>query len=364
MNTAKPFFPTGPDRYLYNQLRREVHQLVDQLEPRRRRIILFKAFFFPAFYWLTYAAALTWGSKPYVFYCCYLLLGLLTLFLFLNTVHDAVHGTVFRSKQCNNVYVYLFDLMGANSYIWKLRHIRFHHNYPNVEGWDTDIEQSSLFRVFPSGPVSPLHRYQHLYLPFFYPFYLPNWLLRRDFKDFFNQHKMVRKLTVIPKSEYVKLFLFKALFLGYIIGVPLMRLPLTTGQVLGAFALMMFTASIVSLLVLLSPHANVDSDFPLPDTAHQLPHSWMWHMLRTTNDVSNDNWFIRNFMGCFNYHVVHHLFPHINHIYYPEITALLKNYAAQYQLPYRSFSLSTSLKKHYQLLKRNGRVENIFEETM
>ena len=69
-------------------------------------------------------------------------------------------------------------------------------------------------------------------------------------------------------------------------------------------------------------------------------------------------------MGCFNYHVAHHLFPNVNHIFYPEITKLLRKYAALHQLPYRVFSLATSLKNHYRLLKRNSVRENIFEETM
>ena len=127
---------------------------------------------------------------------------------------------------------------------------------------------------------------------------------------------------------------------------------------------MLFTASVFSLMVLLSPHANTSSEFPLPDEANSLPHHWMMHMLTTTNDVTNDNWFIRFFMGCFNYHVAHHLFPNVNHIYYPEVTGLLKKYAEKYNLPYRQYSLGDSLGKHYQLLKTNGVTEDIFEETM
>ena len=38
--------------------------------------------------------------------------------------------------------------MGANSYIWKIRHIRLHHNYPNVMGWDSDFEQSDTGKGF------------------------------------------------------------------------------------------------------------------------------------------------------------------------------------------------------------------------
>ena len=70
------------------------------------------------------------------------------------------------------------------------------------------------------------------------------------------------------------------------------------------------------------------------------------------------------FMGCFNYHVAHHLFPNVNHIYYPEVTGLLKEYAEKYNWPYRQYTLAVSLGKHYRLLKENGITENIFDETM
>jgi len=291
-------------------------------------------------------------------------MGLLLVSIFLNVIHDAVHGTIFKSEAANQFYVYFFDLMGANSFIWKQRHVRFHHNYPNVNGWDTDIEQSELARVFPSGPFSRFHKYQHLYLPFLYPLYLANWLLVRDFKDFFNKKKTVRKLITIPRIEYAKLFLFKGFFIFYIVILPKLLLGISWGTMVIAFAIMLFTASIASLMVLLSPHANTESSFPLPNEDNKFQHSWMMHMLITTNDITHDNWFTRFFMGCFNYHVVHHLFPNVNHAYYPEITSLLKQQAEKYNLPYRQFSLIHSLKNHYKLLKNNRQIESIFEETM
>ena len=75
-------------------------------------------------------------------------------------------------------------------------------------------------------------------------------------------------------------------------------------------------------------------------------------------------WFTRFFMGCFNYHVIHHLFPNVSHIYYPEINKILERYVAEYRLPYRKVPLLVSLKNHFRLLKENRMQENIFEEVM
>jgi len=361
---AKPIYPKNGDEAIFTELRREVKSVVASLQPQRHGTVIFKAVLLPIIYFGIYVAALFFGANTYLLFTCYFLMGLLLVSIFLNIIHDAVHGTIFKNEKANAAYVYLFDLMGANSFIWKLRHIRFHHNYPNVNGWDTDIEQSSLARVFPSGEFSRMHKYQHIYLPFLYPLYLANWLLIRDFKDYFNNKKTVRKLIEIPKWEYVKLFAFKAIFFSYMIILPKFILGISWLVILIAFAILLFTASIASLMVLLSPHANTESSFPLPDEENKFGHSWMMHMLMTTNDITHDNWFTRFFMGCFNYHVVHHLFPNVNHAYYPEVTDLLKEHALKYGLPYRQFSLLTSLRNHYRLLKNNRQVENIFEETM
>jgi linoleoyl-CoA desaturase len=360
----KPRYAQPSDDAIFQQLRQDVAILVRQLQPKRRGNILLKAVLFPAIYLFTYLTILVAGNQSGIFYTGYFLLGAFLVVVFLNTIHDAVHGTIFSNKKLNQWYVYLFDLMGANSYVWRQRHIRFHHNYPNVNGWDTDIEQSKLARIFPNAKALYIHRYQHIYLPLLYPLYLFNWLLVRDFKDFFNKKRTIWKLVAIPRIEYIKLFAFKVFFLFYLIVLPKLILSVSWLQVITGFIIMMFTASVFSLMVLLSPHANTSSAFPLPDESNKLPNTWMVHMLYTTNDITNDNWFIRFFMGCFNYHVAHHLFPNINHIYYPEVTGLLKQYAARYDLPYREYPLGVSLAKHYRLLKANGVTEDIFEETM
>lgn len=361
---TKPRYAKSGDDVIFQQLRQDVSVLVQQLQSKRRGSIILKAVLFPALYLFVYLAILAYGKQAFIFYSGYFLLGVLLVMIFLNIIHDAVHGSIFNRKKLNQYYVHLFDLMGANSYVWRQRHIRFHHNYPNVNGWDTDIEQSKLARIFPNCNALHIHRYQHIYLPFLYPLYLFNWLLVRDFKDFFNKKRTIWKLITIPRIEYIKLFVFKAFFIFYLIVAPRLVLHVSWLMVIAGFALMLFTASIFSLMVLLSPHANDSSEFPLPNEENSLPYNWMMHMLYTTNDVSHDNWFVRFFMGCFNYHVVHHLFPNVNHIYYPEVTELLKEYAEKYNWPYRQYSLAVSLGKHYRLLKENGVTENIFDETM
>ncbi len=361
---VKPLFPKDEKDELFYRIRRRVNQVVVTLEPRYRKVRLIKAFLYPSLYLTAYIVAVTAGKHPAVLYSCYAGLGLLLVINFLNLIHDAVHGVLFRSKKWNALYVRFFDVMGANSYVWSIRHTRLHHNYPNIMGWDSDVEQSGLARIFPHSAFSRIHKYQHIYLPFLYPFYLLNWLLIRDFKDFFNKNKPVWKVTSIPRIEYWKLFGFKLFFLFYMIVLPVLVTRISWGQAAGAFLVMVFTASIFSLLVLLSPHANTENEFPLPDAENRLPYSWFMHQLKNTNDVTHDNFLTRWVMGCFNFHVAHHLFPAVSHVYYPEITRILREEAEKNNWPYRAYPLITTLVNHYHLLKQNRQPENIFEEAL
>lgn len=349
----------------FARLRTEANEIVKNSSARYKNEIILKAFLFPALYFGSWIIAIIYGKQNHaVLFVGYLAMGLLLVLNYLNVVHDAVHNTIFKNRRQNELYVYLFDIMGANSFIWKTRHVLFHHNYPNVNGWDTDIDQSALVKVVPQAPSSGLHKYQHIYLPFIYPLFLFNWLLIRDFRDFFSRQRIIHKKIHIPFIEYIKLFFFKALFFVYMIIIPFYSFKIAFKAILLAFVIMIFTASICALIVLLPPHANIGSEFPEPDKNKVLPYGWFLHMLKTTNDVKGENWFTRFVLGNFNYHIVHHLFPNIHHSFYPEITEKLKLISRENDLPYRSYSLGTSLKMHYLLLKKNSAGFNIWEEDM
>ena len=361
----KLFYRKGIQDNLFARLRAEAKEIVNDTSFKYKNEIVFKAVLFPALYFGAWIIAMVYGRQNHsILFVGYLAMGLLLVLNYLNVVHDAVHNTIFKNKRQNELYVYLFDIMGANSFIWKTRHILFHHNYPNVNGWDTDIDQSSIVKIAPHAASSKLHKYQHIYLPFIYPLFLFNWLLIRDFKDFFSRQRIVHKKINIPFIEYVKLLLFKALFFTYMILLPVFLCKISAKTVLPAFIIMVLTASIFALIVLLPPHANIESDFPEPDKNNTLPYGWFMHMLRTTNDVNGENWFTRFVLGNFNYHIVHHLFPNIHHSFYPKITKKLKLIAIENNLPYRSYPLFTSLKMHYLLLKKNSGDFNIWEEDM
>lgn len=359
---APVFVKSETDAAHFRELRKLVSAEVERLPRSRRQIARLKAFVFPALYIGVYAVSLTLTN--YLLFClAYAFLGLIMVIMFLNLIHEACHGNLFKSKELNRNYMLLMDLIGGNSYMWRKRHIHLHHNYINVENWDSDIEKSQFLKVHPQAKTKLLNRYQHL-LVLLYPMFVTNWFLIRDFKDFFSSKMIVRKLGKIPRLEYFKLFLFKLLFIMYLVVLPVFVTAFSWIQIAGAFFMMLISAGFFALFVLLPPHVNTSNQFPVADDQMNLPYSWLLHQLNTTNDVDNSNWFTRHMMANFNFHIAHHLFPNISYVYAKEVTQVIKDYARKNGLPYKSYPIMTTFKNHYQLIKNNQLVPDLLEEDM
>src|SRR3954469_6859162 len=54
--------------------------------------------------------------------------------------HDANHGAYSSSPRVNGAMSVTLDLLGASSYLWRLKHNVMHHTYTNVSGLDEDLE--------------------------------------------------------------------------------------------------------------------------------------------------------------------------------------------------------------------------------
>ena len=360
----KAIYQRNPQhRKLYRELYAEVLQGLRNLPEGPRKVKRLFAWIMPLAYISLYILAIYVGGDPVLYPLLLSTMGIVSVLMFINLFHDAVHNHVFSKKISNQLYLLLFDLLGGNSYIWKKRHLMLHHNYPNVAGFDADIEQSGPIKIFPHQPGKKIHRYQHLFVFLLYPLFLFNWILLRDFKDFFSTNRAIRQFIHIPGKEYLKLIVFKGIFLSYIFLIPVLTgVPVL--RALGGIAGLMITGSIVAMLALLTPHANSANHFPKVSPEGAIPVSWLEHQFRSTNDLSVCNWFSKHVMGNFNYHLAHHLFPQIHSAYAPEVTACIRKFANRNGFPYKEFPLGVCLKLHYKLICQNSEIPNILEEDM
>ena len=280
------FNQNSTDNHHYRNLKKQIDHVVKELPKSRIGIKIGVTWFFIVLYFTTYGFALINIENTGLYYALFAMLGVLVVFIFLNIIHDAVHNHVFKNKRYNNILLVVFDLIGANSYIWKNRHIHLHHNFQNVVGWDSDIEQSGLIKIFPYGEATWINKYQHWLIFIFYPLYLFNWVFIRDFKDFFLKNRMLKKVVEkIPIEEYLKLFFFKLLFIFYIV-----ILPILLGQsifvAITSLCLMLVVGGVLALIILLTPHANIKNEFPLPSDEGKVNVSWFQHQFISTNDIN------------------------------------------------------------------------------
>lgn len=353
--TTQPAFQRLPeDHQHFIKLRKEVYRCVQELPAQRLAIARVRAIALVALYFFLYAGALFQGGKIWLFYTLYTLMGITAVLIFLNVIHETCHGNLFQSAFWNRAFYRVFDLLGMNSYIWQQRHNVLHHNYPNVAGWDSDIEQSGPIKIYPHHEPTAVQQYQHILFLVLYPLFLLNWVVLRDFKDYLIKKRIVRKICSIPSLEWLRLLFFKAFFVFYTVVVPCCFFGFTIGQSVTGVLLMLCCAGAFALAVLLTPHVNTGNAYPLVSPEGELKTSWFRHQLLSTNDLSTDNFFTRHIMGNFNYHVAHHLFPNISSVYAPEVTAVIRRYTEAHRLPYRAYSFWEALKKHYELLKNNA----------
>jgi linoleoyl-CoA desaturase len=284
----------------------------------------------------------------------YLFLGVFVALIFLNIIHDGVHNCLFSNQKLNRATSYLLDLFGANGYIWKIRHVQLHHPYPNVPEFDTDVKQSIIVRLNENDKWYFFHRYQHIYMAFLYFFYTLYWMTVRDFKDFFG-NSIRDKRGEIPTKEYVKLFVFKSLYLTNFILLPSIFTQFTLPTIILGFLVMHFSQSCIALTALLSAHVPEDAIFVEADHQGQLPYSWAELQIVTTLDFATKNPIINTLYGGFNHHVAHHLFPNINHTHYPKITQIIIKTAQKHNIKYKSMGILEAISSHFRLLKKQGR---------
>lgn len=357
---------TTQDTALFSELRKRVSKRVEEISDNRDRYIQVKAVLLPLLYLGFYFLAL-YSREDKLLYCTFFaLMGITLVLIYLNLIHEAAHNNIFRNRKLNDYVLKIFDFIGANSYIWKKRHIVSHHAYPNVDGWDTDIEQSGVLKIYPHNRARGLQKYQHRFFFLVYPLYLFNWMFIRDFRDFFDKNRVIAKTQgEIPAKEKGRMIFFKLLYFTYQIGIPVLFLQVSLSTALWAWFLQITVASVFALFVLLPLHPLPENEFPQIDSNNELPYTWLRHQFEVTNDLKENNWFVRHILGNFNYHVAHHLFPNYSYAYYREITEEIRQFAHEHHFNYKQFPLTVALRKHYELLESNATtIGEVMEEAM
>lgn len=340
----------------YSTLNKKVDDyfIANNISKKANRFFFLKATLLLAAYISCYIITLFTANFHIAFWSM-VAMGPFAILIGINVAHDAAHSNVSKKDWVNKVFLHCFDMLGANSYMWKSRHVYSHHSFPNILDSDADLKQNSLVRIFPNSEILPAHKFQFLYAPFLYLLYTINWLFFRDFQDFTKERIGSLKIGKHPKFQIFKLIVSKTIYVSYILVLPLSFSIMPWYYVLLAFFLMNFFASLLITLALIPSHVAENSLFLLPDENGVMPNSWSHHQVLSVIDFATDNWFLNFFFGGFNHHIAHHLFPGINHVHSSKITPIIKETILEFGLPYNyEPSFINAYISHYQLLKNNG----------
>lgn len=337
------------------RLRVEQYFTDSGISPNANRHMWGKTIFFLGGFVTLYALIISNVFGVWLLLPVAILLGMFSAFVGFNICHDAIHESFSSNKYVNKAFGFVFNLLGANPYVWSITHNVVHHTFTNIPGHDEDIEVApGLIRISEEAPVNKVQRFQHLYAFPLYSMASISWVFRKDYKKFF-QSQIGQLKVRHPKAEYFNLFFFKAIYYSLFIVLPLLVLDITWWQFIIGFMALHIAEGLTMGLVFQLAHVVEGTDFPEPNCDGNIENNWAEHQMRTTANFAGENPVAGFFLGGLNRQIEHHLFPKVCHIHYAKIGRIVKETAHEFNLPYiENATFFKALKSHYKMLKKFG----------
>lgn len=327
--------------------------------------MIWKSIFFLSFWIGTYALIMTNWFSPLWLIVMYVIHGFSQLLVTYNISHDANHKAYSSNPKVNDLLSRTFDLVGINSYIWRLLHNTSHHSFVNVQGKDTAITSDKLLRFAPDEEWYPLHRYQHIYAPILYSFSTLQWVLTKDFYwFFFRQDYGNRRIEKHPTKELIILIATKLFYFGHTLVIPIIFLSVPWYVIVIGFLLMHAFIGFHIAYIFQPCHITVDSAYPTADENGELPSDIINHVFSTTCDFSRTKPVRTWMLGGLNLHIIHHMYSTICHVHYPDLTEIIRETAEEFGYNYRESETAwTSFGGHLKKLKELGQPPLVLEST-
>ncbi|RYY73525.1 MAG: acyl-CoA desaturase [Gammaproteobacteria bacterium] len=284
-----------------------------------------------------------------------------SMMLSMNSFHDASHGSVFRKPKYNRWLMAIVCIpMGTDPNYWALRHVHFHHTYPNIDGYDLDTEPNPALRQTPFQNWSPQYQYQHLYWPLVAAISLGYLCWVSDWLDRFGKTPLTIFSYLKKPGYWFQFFALKFFHLSIVFLIPLIALQDTFilwWQILGVYFLIQAFVSWFLVTTILGTHW-ADVDFFNPKDDHKIPHSWQRHAFLTACDwQANPRW-LNNWLGGLDLHLTHHLLPAFSNRHYVALADIVAKLAEKHAMPYRRISYTELFKLQQRFLKKMGRNPN------
>jgi linoleoyl-CoA desaturase len=268
--------------------------------------------------------------------------------------HDANHGAYSKHRSVNHLMGMTLDMLGGSSYLWRFKHNVSHHTYTNLAGADDDVDIGPLARLSPAQPRYRLHVIQHFYIWALYGLLVPKWHFSYDFTNFARAQIAQTRFPRPQRWSLVELIGGKLVFVTWAFVIPSLFHP--WWAVLAGYAAAAFVLGFVLSVVFQLAHCLEEADFPEPMAgSDRMPDGWAVHQVQTTVDFAPTNPFLTWYVGGLNFQIEHHLFPHICHVHYPRIAAIVRTVCDEFGVHYYAHkSVFGAISSHWRWLRRLG----------
>lgn len=351
-------FSNKPLSEFYPEVRRRVDEYFAsrRISPHANAAMIAKTIFILLMYAGSYIAIVSNTLPPFLMLILAAVCGFFSSMIGLNIAHDAIHGSYSANPKVNRILGTLFNIVGANDYVWKVKHNIVHHTYTNVPEHDDDINQVGLLRFSPSKSLKKIHRFQYIYIFLLYPLATMSWVLAKDYVNFFRKSFGWYDNSTKPMKEIFRLFFYKLLHYAIFIVLPFILIELPWYQILIGIILMHLVAGFMISFVFQLAHLVEGTDFPEPTAEGVIEKPWAVHQMYTTADFARKSPLALFLFGGLNFQIEHHLFPKICHIHYQKIAPIVEQTALEFNLPYiDNKTFMSASRSHVRLMKKFGR---------
>jgi linoleoyl-CoA desaturase len=282
-------------------------------------------------------------------------LGLIVSAIGFNVMHDGGHGSFSQNKVVNKFASWSCNFLGANNFMWNMKHNIIHHTYTNIHGVDDDIEVNGLMRFAPTQEYKKMFKYQHLYFWFLYSLLYLFWVFFTDYKKYFSQKVGDVPLKKMDTKQHIDFWASKAFHAVVFMALPIYFCGLVPWVI--GFLTMGLVAGLTLSIVFQLAHAVPEASFPMPnEITTKLEDEFALHQLKTTANFAMNSKLIGWFVGGLNYQIEHHLFPKVSHIHYPAISKIVRQVCSEYNIPYLTNStFGKAIIEHIKFLKNMGK---------
>ena len=298
---------------------------------------------------LVFVAQTWWHGLPLA-----ILLGLSAAGIGFNIQHDGGHQAYSNYPWVNKLMAMTLELIGGSSYLWRWKHVVFHHTYVNITGHDTDIDLGILGRLTPHQKRLAYHRWQHFYLWPLYGLLAIKWQLVDDFQKLISGRISNQRFPRPKGWELVIFVAGKAIFFTVAFGIPLLFHSL--GAVLVYYVVAALVLGTVLSVVFQAAHCVEEAEFPLPrEETGRIEHAWAVHQAETAVDFARRSRVVAWLLGGLNFQIEHHLFPRISHVNYPALSRLVEETCRDFGIKYAEHrSFRAGMVSHFRWLRRMG----------